>query len=132
MQGVVPIEGLAGVMLSFLPMTLRRNILLDCECVQHIVDCATDLQDDDTVHDLALNERAEKMTGWPQRAHAWFFDRDFFASVASDDALMRIHGTAEEFEPAAEECFIPFQAGHKCCCLLLTFPFALNLGTFRV
>ena len=86
------------------------------------------MQDDDTVKDLALNERAEKMTGWPQRAHAWLFDRDISASVASSDALMRIHGTAEEFEPAAEECFIPFQAcpqspatnarlPHRCCVL---------------
>lgn len=68
------------------------------------------LQDDVTVQDLALNERAEKMTGWPQRLHAWLFDRDVFASVSSNEALMRIHGTAEEFEPAAEECFNPFQA----------------------
>ena len=68
------------------------------------------MQDDVTVQDLALNERAEKMTGWPQRLHAWLFDKDVFASVSSNEALMRIHGTAEEFEPAAEECFNPFQA----------------------
>lgn len=46
------------------------------------------------------------MRGWLQRTHAWLFGQDIFASVASDDALLRIHSTAEEFEGAAEELFV--------------------------
>lgn len=71
------------------------------------------MQDEETVHDLALSEKAEKMTSWPQRVHGWLFDQDIFATVISNDALMRIHGTAEEFEPAAEECFIPLQVADQ-------------------
>lgn len=41
--------------------------------------------------------------------HAWLFGGDIFASVAANSDLLRIHSTAEEFEPAAEECFVPFQ-----------------------
>ncbi|KAL3134291.1 Na+/Pi symporter [Trebouxia sp. C0009 RCD-2024] len=63
--------------------------------------------DDDTVRHLAL--KATPMASWSQKVHAWLFDRDVFALVTSNDALMRIHRTAEEFEPAAEGCFIPFQ-----------------------
>ncbi len=66
-------------------------------------------QDDVTVRDLAVRDISGDVKGWLQHIHAWLFHGDIFASVASSDTLMRIHGTAEELDPAAEECFTPFQ-----------------------
>ena len=61
------------------------------------------------MRELAADERAGDMKGWLQRLHAWLFEGDIFACVASNDALLRIHSTAEEFEAAAEDCFVPMQ-----------------------
>ena len=73
------------------------------------------LQDDVTVQDLAVCDRTADMKGWLQCVHAWLFERDLFAGIASDTTLMRIHATAEEYELAAEDCFAPFQASmHPC------------------
>ena len=66
------------------------------------------LQDEATVRELAADERGD-MKGWLQRLHAWLFEGDIFASVASNDVLLRIHSTAEKFEGAAEDCFVPQQ-----------------------
>ena len=81
-------------------------------CCQHaklftVLLCVT--QDDMTVQDLAAQDRSADVKGWLQHVHAWLFERDLFAGVAADANLMRIHATAEEFEPAAEDCFVPFQ-----------------------
>ena len=67
------------------------------------------LQDEATVRELAADDRAGDMKGWLQRLHAWLFEGDIFAAVASDEALLRIHSTAEEFEGAAEDCFVVLQ-----------------------
>ena len=67
------------------------------------------LQDEATVKELATDEKSSDVKGFLHRLHAWLFEADIFASVASDPALLCIHSTAEEFEPAAEECFAPFQ-----------------------
>ncbi|KAL0050078.1 hypothetical protein WJX82_004015 [Trebouxia sp. C0006] len=72
--------------------------------------------DDVTVQDLADCDRSADMKGWLQRMHAWLFERDLFAGIASDTNLMRIHATAEEYESAAEDCFAPFQVV-TCLCL---------------
>lgn len=61
------------------------------------------------MRDLAIEERSSDVTGWLHRMHAWLFGGDIFASVAANSDLLRIHSTAEEFEPAAEQCFVPFQ-----------------------
>lgn len=55
------------------------------------------------------------MKGWLQRLHAWLFEGDIFASVASNEALLRIHSTAEEFEGAAEDCFAILQVVCEVC-----------------
>ena len=68
------------------------------------------LQDNVTVQELAVEDRAGDVKGWLQRLHTWLFDRDIFAGIASDSTLLRIHSTAEEYEPAAEDCYVPFQA----------------------
>ncbi|DBB04957.1 TPA: Na+/Pi symporter [Trebouxia sp. C0006] len=62
--------------------------------------------DEVTLRELAADDRSSDMRGWLQRTHAWLFGIDIFASVASDDALLRIHSTAEEFEGAAEELLV--------------------------
>ena len=64
------------------------------------------VQDEVTLRELAADDRSSDMRGWLQRTHAWLFGIDIFASVASDDALLRIHSTAEEFEGAAEELLV--------------------------
>lgn len=66
-------------------------------------------QDDTTVESLSACDKHSDKHGWTQRAHAWLFEGDIFAGVASDPKLMRIHSTAEEFDHAAEETLIPFQ-----------------------
>lgn len=70
------------------------------------------------MQDLAEQDRSGDMKGRLQRVHTWLFDRDLFAGVVADDNLMRIHATAEEYEPAAEEQCVPFQASHTAlhCC----------------
>ena len=64
------------------------------------------VQDEVTLRELAADDRSSDMRGRLQRTHAWLFGIDIFASVASDDALLRIHSTAEEFEGAAEELLV--------------------------
>ena len=78
------------------------------------------LQDEATVRELAADERAGDVKGWLQRLHAWLFEGDIFASVASNDVLLRIHSTAEEFEGAAEDCFVPQQVFQ--CLLTVSLP----------
>ena len=69
------------------------------------------------------------MTGWLQRAHAWLFEGDIFASVASDDDLIRIHSSAEEYDAAAEECFMGiFQVRSPQPLLLSVTPCAARLS----
>lgn len=70
------------------------------------------------MRELAADERAGDMKGWLQRLHAWLFEGDIFASVASNPDLLRIHSTAEEFEGAAEDCFVPLQV--DACAIALT------------
>ena len=67
------------------------------------------------------------MKGWLQRLHAWLFEGDIFASVASNDVLLRIHCTAEKFEDAAEECFVRMQVSK----VQLRFLCHLTPGTTR-
>ena len=41
------------------------------------------------------------------------FQADIFASVSSNDTLMRIHATAEEYDKAAEELFSTIQVSAR-------------------
>lgn len=66
-------------------------------------------QDDATVQQLCEDNSSGDVQGWIRRCHAWLFEGDLFADVAADATLMRIHATAEEFDPATEESFVPFQ-----------------------
>lgn len=115
----------------------RLTWLLDCshratgafkvtESAKRVIHC---LQDEATVRELAEDDRAGDMTGWLQRLHAWLFEGDIFADVASNDVLLRIHSTAEEFEGAAEECFVPLQVQPAYIACRYTAPMhALQLG----
>ena len=75
---------------------------------------ALDLQDDATVAYLSAPDKSGDIHSWFYAAYAWLFTRDIFEGVASDDKLLRIHTTAEEFDPAAEQTFVPFQVPRSC------------------
>ncbi|DBA79742.1 hypothetical protein WJX77_004526 [Trebouxia sp. C0004] len=62
--------------------------------------------DEVTLRELAADDRSSDMRGWLHRTYAWLFGVDILASVASDDVLLRIHSTAEDFEGAAEELLV--------------------------
>ena len=66
-------------------------------------------QDEATVQQLSEKNSTGDVQGWIRGCHAWLFEGDLFADVAADPALLRIHATAEEFDPATEEVFVPFQ-----------------------
>ncbi|KAL3131921.1 Na+/Pi symporter [Trebouxia sp. C0009 RCD-2024] len=66
--------------------------------------------DDATMASLTAQDKLGDVQGWAQRAYAWLFEGDLFAGVATDNQLMRIHSAAEQFNPAAEETLVPFQA----------------------
>ena len=68
------------------------------------------MQDEATVLSLSAQDKSGDVHGWLQRVHAWLFEGDLSAGVARDRTVMRIHATAEEFDPAAEETMAPFQA----------------------
>lgn len=58
---------------------------------------------------LSAQDKYGDVQGWARRLYAWLFDGDLFAGVATDDKLMQIHSTAEQFDPAAEETLLPLQ-----------------------
>ena len=43
------------------------------------------------------------------------FSLDLFASVNQDEMLIRIHSSAEEFEPIGEAFFVPGQVSGRSC-----------------
>ena len=70
------------------------------------------LQDEATMHELTADEPVRDIKGWMQRTYAHLFCPDLFACLGSDDTLMRIHSSAEEYEPVGEELFVPGQVHH--------------------
>ena len=67
------------------------------------------LQDEATLQGLAQCDSSTYMRGRLQRLHDHLFNQNLFASIAQDATVMHIHATAEEFDPAAEDCFATFQ-----------------------
>ena len=67
------------------------------------------------MRELTADDGAQDMKSWMQRTYAHLFCPDLFACLGSDDSLMRIHSSAEEYEPVAEELFAAPQVPH--CCL---------------
>ena len=61
------------------------------------------------MRELAADDGSRDMKSWMQRAYAYLFQADMFASVSSNDTLMRIHSSAEEYDKATEELFALFQ-----------------------
>ena len=61
------------------------------------------------MRELSADEGTRDMKGRMQRVYAYFFQADMFACVSSNDTLMRIHSTAEEYDKATEELFAVFQ-----------------------
>ena len=76
--------------------------------------CMTGMQDDATVLSLSVQDRGDNVQGLLRRICARLVNVDIFSGVGTDDTLMRIHATAEEFDPAAEQCFVPFQVPADC------------------
>lgn len=74
------------------------------------------------MQELAADEGSDDVRGWLQRIYAYFFLADMFASVSSNENLMRIHSTAEEYDKATEELFAPMQVTIFPSCAM---PFAL-------
>ena len=83
------------------PVTIYEDPAAD----QFVAAC---MQDEATVRELAAPDVTRDVKGWLQRIHAGLFKVDLFASVPSNDTLMRIHTTAEEFEATAEKFLAPF------------------------
>ena len=75
------------------------------------------LQTEDVVVDLATDQGSADTSGW-----LWFFwnrvlQRDIFAVVSRSERLMRIHTTAEQFDPVTDCIFGAIQASamvHDC------------------
>ena len=65
------------------------------------------------MRELAADDASRDMKGWLQRSYAYLFQADIFASVSSNDTLMRIHATAEEYDKAAEELFSTIQVSAR-------------------
>lgn len=70
------------------------------------------------MRELATDDASQDVKGWLQRAHTYLFQPDIFASVSSNDTLMRIHSTAEEHDKATEELWAPLQVLCGCCCVV--------------
>jgi len=62
---------------------------------------------------------AEDASGWLHVMCNRLFSMDMFAHIRSSQDLLRIHSTAEQFDPAAEAFSGPFQVRFPACCNLL-------------
>ena len=64
--------------------------------------------------ELAAVDVSKDMKGRLQRLYNRCFTVDLLTPIASSDALLRIHSTAEDYRaPAEETAFIPFQVTSK-------------------
>ena len=66
------------------------------------------------MQDLSKHEGSDDVQGRLRGLYRKLVEGDVFEGVGSDETLMRIHATAEEFDQAAEECHVPFQVGPEC------------------
>lgn len=79
---------------------------------------------------LYAQDKHSDVQGWAHCLYAWLFDGDLFAGVPADDKLMRIHSTAEQFDPAAEETLVPFQVSClPCSSIGISHAAALQIGS---
>ena len=67
------------------------------------------MQSNEVVADLAAGQRHSTASNRLQ--HLWLCATqiNIFAHVSKDEKLMQMHSTAEQFDPATERLFIPFQ-----------------------
>ncbi len=72
------------------------------------------VQPADVVLDLAADKRSADASGWFQYIWDHATQKDIFAVISRRERLMRIHTTAEQFEPAAERLFGPMQVQALC------------------
>lgn len=87
------------------------------------VNCFVPLQDDAVMLELGTTIRGLDSQSWAKQAHAWLFEKDVFEGLGVNEVVMRIHATAEEFDPTAEKLFIPSQACKRQEVLLGFVPF---------
>ncbi|DBA97694.1 TPA: hypothetical protein ACH3X3_012582 [Trebouxia sp. C0006] len=65
--------------------------------------------DEATVQELTAEDASPNASGWLHQTCNRLFHTDMFAHICSSDTLLRIHSIAEQFDPAAEALFGPFQ-----------------------
>lgn len=61
------------------------------------------------MQELAADEGSEDIKSWMRCIYSHLLQPDLFANISKDETLMRIHSTAEEFEPVGEAFFVPGQ-----------------------
>ena len=67
------------------------------------------MQDEATVKEIATNDVSLDVKGVLQRVHDHCFELDVAAEITSNEALLSIHNSAEEFSAMAEQAYAPFQ-----------------------
>ena len=67
------------------------------------------MQDEATVQELATEDVTQDMKGRLQWVRNMLLRPDMAAAVRSDETLLRIHTTAEQFEAVPESFVAPFQ-----------------------
>jgi len=78
-------------------------------------------QDEATVQELTAEDASPNASGWLHQTCNRLFHTDMFAHIRSSDTLLRIHSIAEQFDPAAEALFGPFQVRSPACCIFTPF-----------
>ena len=81
-------------------------------------------QDEATVQELTAEDASPNASGWLHQTCNRLFHTDIFAHIRSSENLLRIHSTAEQFDPAAEASFGPFQVRFPACCICMPFNFS--------
>ncbi|DBA79483.1 TPA: Na+/Pi symporter [Trebouxia sp. C0005] len=75
--------------------------------------------DEATVQELTAEDVSRNASGWLHHTCNRLLHKDMFVHIRSSETLLRIHSTAEQFEPAAEAFFGPFQVSRPASCNLL-------------
>ena len=72
------------------------------------------MQDEATIQELATEDVTQDMKGRLQWVRNMLLRPDMAAAVRSDETLLRIHATAEQFEAVPESFLAPFQVSFDC------------------
>ena len=67
------------------------------------------------MQELAADDGSKDIKSWAHRIYSHLLQPDLFASVNQDETLIRIHSSAEEFEPIGEAFFVSGQVSGRSC-----------------